>query len=396
MTDALATARASSLSSVLILLDLSAAFDMVNHQLLISTLAEMGISGIALSWTASYLAERSYQVAWRGYVSAPHPLLTGVPQGSVLGPLLFSLYTKSLGSVIKSHGFSYHCYADDTQLFLSFPPSATQVNEKISACLADISSWMDRYHLKLNLNKTELLYIPHRTSPVPELSVTVDGTTVTASCSARNLGVVLDDQLDFKEQVAATSRSCRFLLYNIRRIRLYLTTYSTQLLVQAMVISRLDYCNSLLASLPACVIQPLQLIQNAAACLVFNLPKFSHITPLLRSLHWLPAAAKIRFKVLTLAYAAANKTAPHYLQDIIQAYTPARPLRSAATGRLAHPASRATVSRSSRLRSFSTLAPQWWNDLPIPIRTAPSLPIFHRSLKTHLFTLYLDSSSGVS
>ena len=192
------------------------------------------------------------------------------------------------------------------------------------------------------------------------------------------------------------SRSCRFLLYNIRRIRLYLTTYSTQLLVQAMVISWLDYYNSLLASLPACVIQPLQLIQNAAARLIFNLPKFSHVTSLLRSLHWLPVTARIRFKVLTLAYAAANKTAPHYLQDIIQAYTPARPLRSAATGRFAHPSSRATVSRSSRLPSFSTLAPQWWNDLPIPIRTAPSLPIFRSSLKTHLFTLYLDSSSGVS
>ena len=174
------------------------------------------------------------------------------------------------------------------------------------------------------------------------------------------------------------------------------TTYSTQLLVQAMLLSRLDYCNSLLASLPACVIQLLQLIQNAVARLVFNLPKSANVTPLLWSLHWLPVAAWIRFKVLTLAYAAANKTAPHYLQDIIQAYIPARLLRSAATGRLAHPSSRATVSHSSQLQSFSTLAPQWWNDLPIPIRTAPSLPIFCRSLKTHLFTLNLNSSSGVS
>ena len=126
VTDALATARASSLSSVLILLDLSAAFDKVNHQLLTSSLAELDISGTALSWIASYLADRSYQVAWRGSVSAPHPLLTGVPQGSVLGPLLFSHYTKSIGSVVKSHGFSYHCYADDTQLFLSFPHRLTR------------------------------------------------------------------------------------------------------------------------------------------------------------------------------------------------------------------------------------------------------------------------------
>ena len=102
------------------------------------------------------------------------------------------------GNCLISHGFSYHCYADDTQLFLSFHPSATQINKKISASLADISSWMARYHLKLNLDKTEILYIPHRTSPLPELSVTVDGTTETASSSARNLGVVLDDQLDFK------------------------------------------------------------------------------------------------------------------------------------------------------------------------------------------------------
>ncbi|KAJ8349808.1 hypothetical protein SKAU_G00249380, partial [Synaphobranchus kaupii] len=241
----------------------------------------MGISGTALSWFVSYLTDRSYQVSWKGSVSAPRPLSTGVPQGSVLGPLLFSMYTKSLGSVIHSHGFSYHSYADDTQLFLSFPPSTPQVKERISACLTDISEWMATHHLKLNLDKTELLFMPYKTSPLHDLSITVDGTVVAASRSARNLGVVLDDRLDFKEHIRATARSCRFFLYNIRRIRPYLTTYSTQLLVQTMVTSRLDYCNSLLASLPACAILPLQLIQNAAARLVFNLPKFSHVTPLL-------------------------------------------------------------------------------------------------------------------
>ena len=102
--------------------------------------------------------------------------------------------------------------------------------------------------------------------------------------------------------------------------------------------------------------------------------KSSHITAMLRSLHWLSVAARIRFKVLSLAYTAANKTAPPYLQDIIQAYTPARPLRSAATGRFTHPASHATGSCSSRLWSFFTLAPQWWHDLPIPIGTAPHGP----------------------
>ncbi|KAG7473867.1 hypothetical protein MATL_G00100530 [Megalops atlanticus] len=202
------------------------------------------------------------------------------------------------------------------------------VNEKIFACLADISRWMASNHLKLNLDKTDLLFIPAKPSPLQELSVTVDGTTDSSSTSVKSLGVTLDNRLDFTDYFSQTIRSCQFLLFNIRRICPFLTTYSTQLLVQATVLSCLDYCNALLAGLPACTIQPLQLIQNAAARLIYNLPKFSRVIPLLKSLHWLPIAARIRLKTLTLTFSAARKTAPTYLQDLILPYTPARQLRS--------------------------------------------------------------------
>jgi len=127
VTESRSVARGSSLSSVLILLDLSAVFGTVKHQILLSTLAELGIAGSALSWFTSCLTDRTYQVTWNGSLSRPCNLDTGVPQSSVQGPLLFSVYTRSLGSVITSQCFSYHCYADDTQLFRFRYPSLLQV-----------------------------------------------------------------------------------------------------------------------------------------------------------------------------------------------------------------------------------------------------------------------------
>ncbi|KAJ8405308.1 hypothetical protein AAFF_G00322990, partial [Aldrovandia affinis] len=183
---------------------------------------------------------------------------------------------------------------------------------------------------------------------VPQTTVTSTGgdTLVTSSPCAKNLGVVMDNRLSLSMNIPAVSRACKFFLYNIRRIRPFLTTYSTQLLVQAMVLSHLDYCNSLLAGLPASSIRPLQLIQNAAARLVYNLPRHSHVTPLLTTLHWLPVIACIKFKTLVLAYQAVKGSAPTYLLKIFKPYTPARSLRSATSGRLAPPPLRTCASRS--------------------------------------------------
>ncbi|KAK3519597.1 hypothetical protein QTP86_003186 [Hemibagrus guttatus] len=340
VTEKLHAARSAKLSSVLILLNLSAAFDTVNHKTLLSTLRSLGICGTAWEWFASYLDGRSYQIAWKGLTSAPRRLSTGVPQGLVLGPLLFSLYTHSLGKVISSHGFSYHCYADDTQLIFSFPPSDTTTSARISACLADISSWMTAHQLKLNPSKTELLIIPGDPSPAQDLAISLSNSMISPTASARNLGVTMDNQLSFSSHVTNVTHSCRFLLYNIRRIRPFLSTQATQVLVQSLVISRLDYCNSLLAGLPLNAIRPLQMIQNAAERLVFNLPKFSHTTPLLRSLHWLPVAARIRFKSLMLAYKAKNGPAPSYLKALVISRTAPRLLRSTSTARLVPPSLR--------------------------------------------------------
>src|SRR4029434_760817 len=158
-------------------------------------------------------------------------------------------------------------------------------------------------------------------------------------------------------------------------IRPYLTQYATQLLVQTLVSSRLDYCNALLTGLPACVVETLQMIQNAAARLVFNQPKRAHVTPLLIELHWLPVAARIKFKSLMLA-----GSAPTYLNALVRANVTPRTLRSSCERRLALPSVQA---RQSRL--FSFVVPRWWNELPSTTRAGASLPTFKKLLKTQLF-----------
>ncbi len=232
--------------------------------------------------------------------------------------------------------------------------------------------------------KTELLVVPATPTLQHDFSIQLGTSIITPSTSVRNLGVIFDDQLTFKEHIAKTARSCRFALHNIRKIRPFLTEHAAQLLVQDLVVSRLDYCNALLAGLPANTIKPLQMIQNAAARLVFNEPKRTqkNVTPLFISLHWLPVAARIKFKTLMLAYRTTTGSALSYFHSLLRIYIPSRSLRSASERCLVVPSQRGSKSLS---RTFSFTIPGWWNNLPTPMLD----PCQYSSKKKNL-SLYLS------
>ena len=263
--------------TLLLLLDLSAAFDTVDHDTLLHRLQfTFGVTGKVLSWFSSYLSGRSQQIAINDTLSAEFELHCGVPQGSCLGPLLFTLYSSKLFEIIKHHFPTVHCYADDTQVYISFCPndSLDQLNaaELLESCIDDIRAWMLHDNLKLNDEKTELLIIgtPQQLDKVVITHIRVGNTNIYPVPVARNLGSWFDANISMTDHISKICSSSFYYLYNLRRIRKYLSNKSTESLVHAFISSRLDYCNSLSYGLPNYSLIKLQRVQNACARLIFD------------------------------------------------------------------------------------------------------------------------------
>jgi Reverse transcriptase (RNA-dependent DNA polymerase) len=345
-----------------------------------------------------YLSSRTFSILTNGTKSARYPVTCGVPQGSVLGPLLFCIYTTPLSHHIASTPVHHHLYADDTQLFISFSPTSfNSKTQSLQQTISAVTNWMSANFLSLNPSKSEFIIIglPKQLSKLIQPSLSMPGNiTLMPVNTVKNLGFLFDCNLNLSNQITALTKSSFYHIRDLRRIRKSLDLKTAKTIATSIIHSKLDYCNSLYLNLPVSQIHRLQLIQNAAArATVNNCLKSDHISPALKSLHWLKVRERIQYKILSLTYNAIQFKQPFYLNSLISIQAP-RCTRSSDLVTLKRP------SNPSRLkitdRSFQFHTPTLWNSLPPLLRqrssTNSSYPVidmssdlFHSRLKTYLF-----------
>jgi len=376
--------------SILVALDLSAAFDTVDHGILTSLLRiNFGVTDTALAWIESYLSNRKLKVKVHEATSPTHTFNYSVPQGSCLGPVLFNAYVSTITDCIPGN-LSLGGYADDHFIKGTFDPKDTHQSssciETIESALNNIQNWMSANRLKMNPSKTEVVIFGSKSSIDKNSvnSINVAGDEIRASRCIKYLGAQLDNTLSFVDFIQAKCKAAIVNIRNIYQIRSYIVLKTAKQLASVLVLSHLDYSNSVLAGLPSNRLRPLQRVQNWAAKVVLCRSKYDSSKEALQQLHWLPVKERIDFKIACLVFKCLNGMAPPPLAQLIsiKEYTRTTRASTHSSNELVIPLAKKATCAS---RSFSVYGPTLWNSLPVSIRRIDSYNPFKKQLKTLLF-----------
>ena len=356
-------------ATVILMLDLSAAFDTVSHKKLLWILHnEIKIGGKAYQWFESYLKGRAQHIRLGSVVSDDIELLFGVPQGSVLGPVLFNIYIRSLYGIIKNTGFLVQGYADDHQVYKNFKSceQAIVLSMRIIDCFKTVQRWMIDFSLQLNPGKTQIMVLA---SPSVLKEITIHGIMfpgnicVRFKSTAKNLGVYIDEKLNFNMHVTKIKQDCFRLLRNICKRRYLFTQDQLELLVNSLIVCKIDYCNALFYGLSEKCLNELQRIQNAAAKAIVGLYKYDHVGDTIADLHWLPIRSRIKYKILLLVYKCLNGLCPEYLCSLLSYSGIGHSVY------LLEP----KVNTMYGEKAFQKAGPKLWNGLPNHLKCSKSL-----------------------
>ena len=298
----------------------SAAFDTINRDVLIKRLeSQFGVDGGASSWLRSYLTDRQQFVKLDDHSSATMQSASGVPQGSVLGPLLFTAYVSPVEELIESHGISYHQFADDTQLLVAMNVNnAGPALERLANCSTAVQLRFLQNDLQLNADKSEIVILgtaPQLRSAANIHEVDVAGSRLQVAPKLKSLGVTIDSHpwFDIDCHAKEVARACNYHTRVLRHVRTLAQTVAC-----SIVASRLDYCNAMLYGAPAATFDLLQRAQNNLARVVCQRGGRTDDRPLLRLLHWLPVKHRVTYKMVSLTFKTVSSAKPTYLSDLFQ------------------------------------------------------------------------------
>ena len=368
--------------TIIIFLDLSAAFDTIDIDKMISILEdEIGITDIALQWFRSFLSGRTQRVKIGTTYSSVLEVIFGAPQGSVLGPKLFNIYIRSQPGVFRKCRFVTSSFADDLngRRTFSLTFQYNTLKNDIAKCMDEITHWMNGQHLKINPDKTEILLLYPKNL---KERIKIKGTFINEQCirfsnDVKNVGVWLDENLSFDKHINKIVAYSYKLLKDIGRIRNIISRKHTETLVHSVISSRLDNSNSLFFNMKKSNIYKLQKVQNAAARLITKKRRRESATTILKELHWLKIESRIMFKILLLVYKRVNGRSPNNLNINYKMHN-CRPddYLLLATKK---------VNTVYGRRTFEYAGPKLWNALPLDVRTEENIDVFKKRVKTILF-----------
>ena len=379
-TNAVLSKVSKKTSVLMISLDLSSAFDTVQHDILINILKNsFQFSGTVANFFDSYLRNRTMKVLIPNALSESIKQETGVPQGSILGPILFLLYLSPLFDKLDELKCVYHFYADDSQFF--FEVTDRQLEPTYEEILGEIELCFTSLKLKLNKDKTDIIVFKHTLNRSFSLQVTPFGDPLIEKQRIKILGFLLDTSLSLEDQISSVRKSCFYYLRKLFSCRQFLDKELKTLFVRCYVLSRLDYCNVLYLGLPESKLKKLQNVQNVAPRFVFNQPRFSRTSELMKKLHWLPIKQRIQYKAGCLMHKVKHGKPPTYLKDLFQ-------LNSSSS----NPSRRElfqvpAVKTNYEKRAFMNSGCYYWNSLPSYVRNESNYKCFKTMLKTLLFCL---------
>ena len=368
-------------SVFLILLDLSSAFDTVDHEILIQECYHLGIRDKALELIKSFLSNRKVKVMVDEKESDTFNIPFGVPQGSILSPTLFCLYIKSLTNLLDALDVKYQFYADDFQIYWSFDPNnLEQLKNKINTIFKHLEVWMSIFKLKLNIGKTKIMMFgPKKTIHNTRATfgtVKINESTLTLSKEVRNLGVCFDEDLTFQKHITNVVRACNYAIFNIKTLKPVLSFRLLITLMHQEVLSRVDYCNSILLGLPKKQLRRLQKVINNCARAIYGVPYNESVWRILEEeLHWLPIGARIDFKILLIVQKFLICRSPEYLNGHLK-------ISNNNESRLQH--NIIEGNRKFAKRSFHISAPILHSKIPQSLHDQ-DIESFKGNLKTYLY-----------